>query len=97
MGTYIILWRFSPEAYRSLEEAKQVIDRVSEKLRTECPNVSWKQNFTTFGRYDVVSIIQSDDPKQVEKVTMLILAFGHATTETLPATPWNEFLEILHE
>jgi hypothetical protein len=39
--------------------------------------------------------VKSDDPKQIEKAAMIIRAYGHATTETLPATPWKEFLEML--
>lgn len=95
MATYIILWRFSPEAYRNLEDAKRIIDEVSERLRNECPGVVWKDSYTTFGRFDIVNIVEADDPRQVEKATMIILAYGHAQTETLPATPWNEFLELL--
>jgi uncharacterized protein with GYD domain len=47
------------------------------------------------GRFDVVDIVESDDPKQVEKAAMIIRAYGHSTTETLGATPWKEFLEML--
>lgn len=47
------------------------------------------------GRFDVVDIVDSDDPKQVEKAAMIIRAYGHSTTETLVATPWKEFLAML--
>jgi uncharacterized protein with GYD domain len=47
------------------------------------------------GRFDVVDIVEADDPKQVEKATMIIRAYGHSTTETLAATPWKEFLALL--
>ena len=33
--------------------------------------------------------------KEVEKAAMVIRAYGHSTTETLPATPWKEFLANL--
>ena len=42
-----------------------------------------------FGRFDVVDIIESDDPKQVEKAAMIIRAYGHSTTEIFVATPSN--------
>jgi len=35
------------------------------------------------------------DAKEVEKAAMLIRAYGHASTETLVATPWKEFLADL--
>lgn len=47
------------------------------------------------GRFDVVDIIEANDPKQVEKAAMIIRAFGHSSTETLVATPWKEFLGTL--
>ena len=33
--------------------------------------------------------------KQVEKAAMIIRAYGHSTTETLIAMPWDEFLAML--
>jgi uncharacterized protein with GYD domain len=47
------------------------------------------------GRFDVVDIVEADDPKQIEKAAMLIRSYGHATTETMPATPWRDFLNTL--
>ncbi len=49
----------------------------------------------TPGRFDVVDIVEAADSKEVEKAAMLIRAFGHASTETLVATPWEEFLATL--
>jgi len=37
----------------------------------------------------VVDIIESDDPREVERAALIIRGYGHATTETLPATPWK--------
>ncbi len=47
------------------------------------------------GRFDVVDVVESDDPKQVEKAAMIIHAYGHSTTGTLLATPWDDFLKML--
>ena len=47
------------------------------------------------GRFDVVDIVESEDLKSVEKAAMIIRAYGHATTETMLATPWKAFLEML--
>lgn len=35
------------------------------------------------------------DPREIEKVAMIIRGYGHSTTETLLATPWKEFLAAL--
>ncbi len=95
MKTYVILSRFSPEAFRDPKDFKTLASTVSKKIKSECPGVVWKESFATLGRFDVVDIVESDDLKQVEKAAMIIRAYGHSTTETLVATPWREFLEML--
>jgi uncharacterized protein with GYD domain len=95
MTTYVILSRFSPEAFRDPKDFKKLADDVSGKVKSQCPGVRWKESFATMGRFDVVDIVEADDPKQVEKAAMIIRASGHSTTETLPATPWKEFLAML--
>ena len=95
MATFIILSQISPEAFRNPRDFKDLAADVSSKIKNECPGVVWKDSYATMGRFDVIDIVESDDPKQVEKAAMIIRAYGHSTTETLPATPWKEFLAML--
>ena len=95
MATYIILTRISPAAFKDPTEFKALAANVSEKIKSECPEVKWKQSFSVMGRFDIVDIVESEDPKSVERAAMIIRAFGHSTTETMFATPWKEFLEML--
>ncbi len=95
MGTYIILTRISPEAFKDPKEFKQLAAIVSERIKSNFPEVIWKQSFAVMSRFDEVDIVESDDPKNVEKAVMIIRALGHSTTETMVATPWKEFLENL--
>lgn len=95
MTTYIILSRFSPEAFEDPKHFKKLADAVTAKIRTQCPEVNWKGSFATLGRFDVVDFVEADDPKDIEKAAMIIRAYGHSTTETLVATPWKEFLSAL--
>jgi uncharacterized protein with GYD domain len=95
MTTYMILSRVSPEAFREPKDFKQLAAAVSAKIKSDCPGVVWKDSYATLGRFDVVDIVESDDPKQVEKAVMIIRAYGHSTTETLVATPWDKFLANL--
>jgi uncharacterized protein with GYD domain len=94
MATYIILCRVAPLAFSNPEEFKQLAAKVSEKIKSECPGVTWKNSFATMGRFDVIDIVEANDPEQVEKAAMIIRAYGHSSTETLLATPWKEFLNI---
>ena len=95
MATYIILSRFSPEAFREPGEFKKIAEAVSAKIKNECSGVRWKDSYATLGRFDVVDVVEANDPKQIEKAAMIIRAYGHSTTETLVATPWKEFLAAL--
>ena len=95
MATYIILSKVSPEAFRDPKDFRKLADAVSKRIKAECPGVTWKSSFATMGRFDVVDIVESEDSREVEKAAMIIRAFGHSSTETLPATPWHDFLEIL--
>ena len=95
MATYIILSRISPEAFSDPFEFKKIADIVASKIKSGCPGVVWKASYSTTGRFDVVDIVESDDPKQIMKAAMIIRAYGHSITETLAATPWQEFIEMI--
>ena len=90
----MILSRFSTEAFREPKEFKKLAEAVSSKIKSKCSGVRWKDSYATLGRFDVVDIVEANDPKQIEQAAMIIRAYGHSTTETLVATPWNEFLKV---
>ncbi|MBZ5572910.1 MAG: GYD domain-containing protein [Acidobacteriia bacterium] len=95
MTTYIILSRFSPEAFEDPKNFKDLAAAVSAKIKKQCPDITWKGSFATLGRFDVVDLVDAEDPMQIEKAAMIIRAYGHSMTETLVATPWKEFLAAL--
>ena len=95
MARYVILSRFSPEAFRDPREFLKLAEEVSGQIKRQCPDVKWKKSYATLGRFDVVDVVECDDPGQIERAAMIIRAYGHTTTETLVATPWKHFLENL--
>jgi uncharacterized protein with GYD domain len=95
MPTYVILSRISPLAFENPKDFRKLADTVSQKIKEECPKVTWKHSYATLGHFDVVDIVESDDPQQVARAAMIIRAYGKSETETLPATPWKDFLESL--
>ena len=95
MTTYVILSQLQPGAITDPKDFKKLAADVSQRIKSECPAVDWKYSYATMGRLDVVDVVESDDATQVEKAAMIIRSYGHATTETLLATPWDEFLEAL--
>ena len=95
MATYIILSQISPQAFSDPFEFKKIAEKVAAKIKSKCPAVVWKQSYSTMGRFDVVDIVESNDPKQIAQAAMIIRAYGHSTTETLSALPWHEFLDVI--
>ncbi|MGF6782200.1 GYD domain-containing protein [Paraburkholderia sp. GAS334] len=95
MATYVILSRLSPDAFKDPKDLKQLAPTVSEKIKDECPAVTWKDSYLTLGRFDVADIVESDDLKQLERAALIIRACGHATTEPLQGTAWKEFIATL--
>jgi uncharacterized protein with GYD domain len=95
MATYVILSRLAPDAFTDPSELKQLAATVAEKIRAECPGVTWKDSYLTLGRFDVLDVVESNDLKQVEQAALIIRGYGHAATETLLATPWNTFIAAL--
>lgn len=95
MAIYVVLSRFSPDAFRDPKEFRQLAETVKQKIKTECPGVTWKDSYAALGSLDVVDVVESNDLKQLQKAAMIIRPYGHSTTETLLATPWEEFLAAL--
>lgn len=95
MATYIILSKLGPNAFDTPDGLKNMAKLVRERLAKECPKAKWVQSYGCMGSYDVVDIVESVDHQQIEKAVMIIRAFGHSTTETLLATPWDDFLKAL--
>jgi len=95
MATYIILSRVSPDAFSDPKDFRKLAAKVAENIKAKCPGVTWKESYAALGRFDVVDILESDDPDEVARAAMIIRAHGHAATETLPAIPWKEFLGSL--
>ncbi len=95
MGSFIILSRVSPDAFKEPKDFKKLAEAVSMKIKLECPEVTWKASYSTMGRFDTVDIVESENQQQVEKAAMIIRSLGHTVTETLPATPWKKFLAEL--
>ena len=95
MATYVILSKISPDAFQDPKEFRKIASEVASRIRKQCPRVTGKQSFATLGRLDVVDIVESKGPQQVARAALLIRGYGHATTETLPATEWKDFLEEL--
>ncbi len=95
MDTYIILSKISAEAFRDPKEFPNLARKVADEIKAQCPKVVWKDSYATMGRFDVVDVVEAPSAEEVEKAAMIIRAYGHSTTETMRATPWKAFVEML--
>ncbi len=95
MQTCIVLTRFAPGAFKAPAAFKKTSTDLTGKVQQECPGVHWKASYATLGRYDVVDIVVSGDPGDVHRAAILINTEAQASTETMLATPWREYLARL--
>jgi uncharacterized protein with GYD domain len=95
MATYIILSKVLPEAFDDPKDFTKIARTVAAKIKSDCPKVKWKQSYAVTGRFDVIDIVEAPDLSSVERAAMIIRAYGHSSTETLVATPWDAFLKSL--
>jgi uncharacterized protein with GYD domain len=94
MATYIMLTRLSPDALKRPESVGDLNKQTEERIKKECPGVKWVGNYAVLGPCDYVDIFEAPDSDAATKVALLIRSFGHATTETWVATPWDRFLSL---
>ena len=59
MVTYVILSRFSPEAFREPHEFKKLGEAVSAKIKNECSGIRWEDSYATLGCFDVVELVEA--------------------------------------
>ena len=95
MATYVILSKLCPEAIKDPGELRQIAETVAQKVKNKCPGVRWNVSYALMGGYDVIDIVEADNPAEVERAAMIIRTYGHATTETMHATSWKDFLASL--
>ena len=95
MPTYVMLTRVSGDALKDPASLEELGRRVTEKLHTDCPQVKWVASYAVLGGYDYVDVFEAPDNEVATKVAVVVRSFGHATTETWPATPWERFKQLL--
>jgi uncharacterized protein with GYD domain len=86
--------KLSPEALTRPESVVELNKRVEERIKTECPTVRWVANYAVLGPCDYLDIFEAPDADTATKVALIVRSFGHATTETWLATPWDRFVEL---
>lgn len=94
MPTYVMLTKLSPEALKRPGSVADLNKQVGDRIRQECPKVKWIANYAVLGPCDYLDIFEAPDTDSATNLALLVRSFGHATTETWVATPWDRFIEL---
>jgi uncharacterized protein with GYD domain len=95
MGTYVMLTRVSPEAAPDPGQLAVLGERVTERLKVECPEVHWLASYAVLGPHDYVDVFEAPDTEAAARVALIVRAVGRATTEVWAAVPWERFRNLV--
>jgi uncharacterized protein with GYD domain len=95
MPTFVLLTRLSPEVVRTPAMLETLERETMQRIRAECPEVEWINNYAVFGPYDYLDIFQAPDIETAAKVATLVRIHGSAETETWAALEWDRFKSLV--
>ena len=97
MGTYILLTRVSPESMTRPDRLRKLEKEVKNRIKKHCPLVRWVSNYAVLGPYDYLDIFEAPDDLTASKAATIVRSFGHATTETWSAIPWERYRDMVRD
>lgn len=95
MAVYVRLTKLSSASLRAPQELEELEKKVMDRIKTECPEVAWQDNFAVLGPYDYLDIFEAPDNDSAMKVATIIRTHGHASTEVRPAKKWRDYKEMI--
>lgn len=93
MPTYIILIKWTQTGIETVKDAPQRIERAHETLKSVGGEL--KALYFTFGRYDMVSLVEAPSDEAIAKAVLTIGRWGAASLETLKAFPEKDGVELI--
>lgn len=94
MSTYVILSRLPAESVKDPRALPRIAQDLSRALQERCPALTWITSYGALGRFDVVDIVESDSPIEVQKAASMLRDMGFGA-DAIALTPWNEFVDSL--
>jgi len=95
MPEYVMLTRLTPEAVKTPADLKKLEAAVAERVRKDCPQVTWIKSYAILGPHDYLDIFEAPNEEVAARVVMIVRSFGHAQTETWTAVPWDRFETLI--
>lgn len=97
MTTFILLTKLSPEESRKIHNRAKLGHVWLEEVKVKCPEVTFKAHYALLGKYDFMDICEAPNEKVAAKVSMIGLANGAYSAESITAIPYKEFTKLINE
>jgi uncharacterized protein with GYD domain len=97
MGTYIVLTRVSPEAVKTPGRREELCHEVEAHIKERQLPIRWIANYAVTGRFDYLDIFEAPDDAAAMNLSAILRSYGHATTETWSAIPWEQFVKAIRD
>ena len=97
MSTYILLTKLSPEESKKIHNRAKLGRLWLEQVKSKCPEVKFISHYALLGKYDFMDIYEAPNEIAAAKVSMISLANGAYSSESITAIPYKDFAELLTE
>lgn len=94
MPAFVLFTRLPAEAVSDPRGFRAKAQRVSAAVR-QIPGVRWLSSYAVLGPHDIVDVFEAPDDETATRVALTIRRLADVSTETYPAIPWDDFLNLL--
>lgn len=95
MATFILLTKLSPISMGDAQTRRNLGRAWFESVKKNCPQVHWKDHYALLGANDFMDIYEAPDEEQAARVAMICMQQGAVSAETVPAIPYQRFLDLI--
>ena len=93
MATFISLINYTQQGIEKIKEAPKRLDAAKQAFQSM--GVELKGFYLTMGRYDIVTISEAPEAETMQKALLVLSMGGNVRSETLTASPEEEFRKII--
>ncbi len=88
-----MLMKITQAAIDTIKESPQRVQRARDIFKSIGGEL--KAHYYTFGRYDMVGVVEAPSDEAMAKAFLMVRRFGTVSIETLKAFPESEGFEII--
>jgi uncharacterized protein with GYD domain len=97
MKTFILLTKLGPDICKHLKDREKLGRSWLEEVKAKCPEVRFISHYALLGPYDFLDIYEAPDEETAAKVSIISMAKGAASAESLTAIPYKKFLDLVKD